>query len=350
MIRIQELTREPILMDGQYYFNHCHASNIIALPNGDLLVGYFGGAKEAAPDCAIWLSKKSEGVWQEPRRIRYDEGFPLWNPVLHLEGNTLYLFYKIGSTVHNWISKFSISEDWGMTWSEGRELVEGETEQRGPVRNKLIVLSNGAWLAGGSTEGERFWDAFADYSEDKGMTWRKNEVPFEHREIDSFEENNIWQGLKEESLWENDLNKVFKWDGVIQPTLWESESGHVHMLLRSTRGKIYRSDSTDYGATWCTAYPISLDNNNSGIDLVKLENGYLALVYNPVSGNWSERSPISISFSKDNGTTWTDPYHFETVKGEFSYPSIRNVGDELHITYTANRKNIIYRRVKLAIS
>ena len=38
-----------------------------------------------------------------------------------------------------------VSEDGGYTWSD-RELVEGDRcGGRGPVKNKLIVLSNGWW-------------------------------------------------------------------------------------------------------------------------------------------------------------------------------------------------------------
>lgn len=62
--------------------------------------------------------------------------------------------------------------------------------------------------------------------------------------------------------------------GVIQPTLWESSPGTVHMLLRSTEGSIYRSDSTDGGVSWCPPYDTGLPNNNSGIDLDRLPNGW----------------------------------------------------------------------------
>src|SRR5699024_2043312 len=96
-----------------------------------------------------------------------------------------------------------------------------------------------------------YWDAFVDISYDKGKTWVKSEtVPIEHYEGDK---------------------------GIIQPTLWESEPSHVHMLLRSSRSSIYRSDSKDGGKTWSPAYATSLPNNNSGIDVVKLEDGTLVL-------------------------------------------------------------------------
>lgn len=64
--------------------------------------------------------------------------------------------------------------------------------------------------------------------------------------------------------------------GIIQPTLWEFSSGNIH-LARSTAGRIYRSDSQDNGQTWSPAYPTPLLNNNSGIDLVRLDNSSLIL-------------------------------------------------------------------------
>jgi len=93
-------------------------------------------------------------------------------------------------------------------------------------------------------------------------------------------------------------DQSFKGKGVIQPTLWESEPGKVHMLLRSTESKIYRSDSSDGGKTWCTAYPTELPNNNSGIDLTRLQNGNLVLAYNPVEKDWGARTPLGETLYK----------------------------------------------------
>lgn len=342
--------KEILLEEGHRYFKNCHASTIVKLPNGDLLVAYFAGMKEGSGDTAIWVSRKTAGKWQTPVRTISKEGTAHWNPVLHQEENKLWLFYKVGATVHTWKTRVAVSEDDGQTWIKDKELVDGDPLPRGPVKNKLLSLSNGHWLAPGSTEDEIFWDAFVDDSANKGLTWEKYDVPFEHKAINNLNDAVIWEGLQNEALWENDLNKVFKWDGIIQPTLWESKAGYVHMLLRSTRGTVYRSDSSDYGKSWCPAYPTMLPNNNSGLDVVKLANGYLVLIYNPISGNWSERSPISISFSKDNGNLWTDPYHFEIEKGEFSYPAIISCQDEIHVTYTWNRKNIVYQFINIPAS
>ena len=91
-----------------------------------------------------------------------------------------------------------------------------------------------------------------------------------------------------------------------------------------------------------------LPNNNSGLDLVHIGGGRLVLACNPVAGNWSRRTPISLLGSTDNGETWSRLLDLETGEGEFSYPAIIAAGGKLHVTYTWNRKNIIYCRLSLA--
>ena len=124
--------------------------------------------------------------------------------------------------------------------------------------------------------------------------------------------------------------------------MWESEKGKIHALMRSTRGRIYRSDSTDYGKTWCEAYPTQLPNNCCGIDAVRMENGTLAVVYNPIPYNWGKRSPLSVSLSEDNGKTFSEPFHLEMEPGEYSYPSVTAQGNMLNIFYTENRRTFVH--------
>lgn len=348
MVKTIGIQKELLIKENHNYFQNCHASTIVKLQNNDLLVAFFAGSKEGTGDTAIWLSRKTNNEWQEPKRTIYETGLPHWNPSLYYQNKKIWLFYKVGYNVHSWTTRFVTSDDDGVTWSKPCELPSDGPFPRGPVKNKIISLSNGAWLAPSSIEESRNWDAYCDCTFDLGITWERSLiVPFLHQSGLTLERTNIWEGLKQESLWENDLAKISGWDGIIQPTLWESKPGHVHMLCRSTRGFIYRSDSNDFGKTWCEAYPISLPNNNSGIDVVKMKNGTLALVCNPVSGNWAERSPITIFFSKDNGITWEDHYHLEAGSGEFSYPAIIADGVELLITYTMNRKNIAYCHLTL---
>lgn len=325
-----KIINKEFIFEQEKFFPQCHASTLAILENGDIVASWFGGTHEKHPDVAIWLSRRQNGKWSDPVKIADKEDIPCWNPVLfNSPQGKLFLFYKVGKTIPKWKTMVMTSDDGGFTWSEPKELVEGDIGGRGPVRCKPIVLSNGAWLAPASIETWKSWDAFVDMSMDNGETWIKSEfIPIDHKKL--------------------------KGKGIIQPTLWESEPGKVHMLLRSTEGFIYRSDSNDFGVTWSPAYPTELPNNNSGIDLIKMDNGILVLVYNPVSGNWAERTPIVCSISKDNGHTWEqklilDKNHNPKSRedGEFSYPAIIGKGDNVYISYTWRRKSIAFYELKL---
>ena len=124
------------------------------------------------------------------------------------------------------------------------------------------------------------------------------------------------------------------------------KGNYVHALMRSTAGKIFRSDSSDRGKTWCDAYPIDLPNNNSGVDVV-MHDDILFLIYNPVSDNWGVRTPLSINYSFDEGHTWLqEPVHIEDQShGSFSYPAMISTPNGLAITYTWNRKNIVFKEL-----
>ncbi len=340
--------RELLLPTDHARFSQCHASTIVLLPDADILVAFLAGTREGEGDTAIWIARRSHGRWGDPQRLMAEPGVPHWNPVLHAEGNDVWLFYKTGATVHDWITRWAASSDGGHSWSKSSLLVPGDASPRGPVKNKLVVMSNGEWLAPASVETETTWDAFVDVSRDRGEHWQRCDIPLVHVQPGARREDAMWDGLASHALWESDVDTVFAWDGVIQPTLWESVPGTIHALMRSTRGHVFRSDSFDYGRTWCPAYSTPLPNNNSGIDAVRTDDGRVALVHNPVEGNWGRRHPLTLTVSRDNGEKWEHLLDLETEAGEFSYPAVIGQGDCLHVTWTWNRRTIAYRCVPLA--
>jgi predicted neuraminidase len=316
-----EIIRKGHVFEPGKHFPQCHASTVLLLGE-DVVCAWFGGTRESHPDVAIWASRMSGGTWGDPVKIADEEGVPCWNPVLMADGRRVLLFFKAGPNPRTWRTLRSVSADEGRTWSHPAELVPGDVGGRGPVKNKAIVLSDGTWLAPASLETETRWDAFTDRSRDHGETWSRSAmVPVDHGSL--------------------------RGKGIIQPTLWESSPGTVHMLLRSTEGSIYRSDSVDSGETWCPAYATGLPNNNSGIDLVRMADGRLVLVFNPVGSNWGMRTPIVCSVSADNGKTWGESFtldHEENPKdrsdGEFSYPAIVSRDGRVLIAYTWRRRTV----------
>ncbi len=322
-----KVNKHEHIFESEKYFQQCHASTIEILSCGTAVAAWFGGDSEKAPNCGIWVARRLDNQWTEPKRITNDDGIPRWNPVLFDNDGTLTLYYKVGKEISTWQTMVCKSVDKGETWSDAVELIPWDIGGRGPVRNKCIKLQNGTILAPSSIE-KGDWDCFVDISEDDGKSWNNSElVPFNH---------------------ENAID-----DGIIQPTLWQDDKGVVHMYTRSSESCIMKSESHDNGKTWAEALPTPLPNNNSGIDLVKLADGRLVLVYNPIAGNWAARSNIAFSLSEDNGKTWSTPQTLDCVlsevhkeSAEFSYPAIVARGNKVFITYTWKRRTIAYWEIE----
>jgi predicted neuraminidase len=86
----------------------------------------------------------------------------------------------------------------------------------------------------------------------------------------------------------------------------------------------------------------ALPNNNSGIDVVRLDDGNLVLAHNPVGDNSGQRTPLRLSLSRDNGRTWPHSLDLETDEGEYSCPAVIATPRGIALTYTWKRKRIAY--------
>lgn len=320
-----DIKREFVIDDTNSPTRSSHASTVIVMNNGEIGVAWFGGKDEGFDDVDIWFSSKGKKGWRKAVRISAADNIPHWNPVLfQKDDGSLILFFKVGKKIPDWQTYYSVSNDYGKSWSAPAELVKGDVSGgRGPVKNKAIQLQNGRILAPSSCEQNKDWRCFVDISDDNGISWEKTDFIERPKRY----------------------NKIV---GMIQPTLWESSPDNVHMLVRTNSHYIFRSDSSDGGKTWCPAYKTGLFNNNSGIDVVRTDDGKLFLISNPVKENWGERTPLTVICSEDNGHTWGLGAVIESMPGEYSYPAIVAKGNELYITYTWNRKRICFAKVTVS--
>lgn len=316
-------------------FAECHASTVVQTGKGRLLCAWFGGTREKDPDVGVWLSRFDGGTWSEPERAAKVKQVAHWNPVLFRDADGMtHLFFKVGVDEPHWSTYWTHSSDGGIQWSRPSELVPGDVGGRGPVKNKPIILADGSWLAPASLEvmkGRReIWMAFADRSADGGRTWTRSpdfSVPAVR-------------------------DRRFRGPGAIQPTFWESAPGHIHALMRTGAGVVWRTESQDGGATWSPVVATGLPNNNSGIDALGLEDGRVLLVYNPVGKNWGPRTPLDLAVSTDNGTSWKTIAHIEDdpdLDSEYSYPAIVRTDDGVAICYTWKRERIRCWQIPMSV-
>ena len=130
--------------------------------------------------------------------------------------------------------------------------------------------------------------------------------------------------------------------GVIQPTLWEYAPGRVKMLMRSTQrvGCVCASTSDDYGRTWSPVERTSIPNPNSGLDAVRLRDGRIVLVCNPVRDG---RTPLRAWCRMTTASPGRDGWTWRPAPGEYSYPSVIQADDgRVHVVATHQRVRIFH--------
>lgn len=295
-------------------FAAARASTIAETPEG-LIVAWFGGPHEGHARVGIWLAREVDGRWSAPVEVtggadRLGRPQPCWNPVLHqAAAGPLLLFYKVGPSPRRWWGMLRTSADGGQTWSAARRLPRGTL---GPIKNKPVVLADGALLCPSSTE-HLGWRIHLERTADLGESWEKL----------------------------GPLNARHEF-GAIQPCILTYPDGRMQLLCRTRQRVIAACWSTDGGRNWGPMQATSLPNPDSGIDAVSLHDGRAVLVYN---ASQNARTPLCLAVSSD-GQSWRHALVLEDTAGEYSYPAVIQASDgSLHLTYTWNRRRIRYVRL-----
>ncbi len=281
-----------------------HCSTIAEAANGDLIVVWYGGSYESADDQALFLSRQKRGSrsWSPPEVLIRDSAQPPGNAVVFPAGSDRLCIVWARMEASRPLRRgggwgqtrllIRTSADNGRTWSKDELFLGGVLEG---LRNVPIRLANGELLLplGRSFAGTK----------DHGQTWEQ-------------------------------LGAVA---GGSQPTVVERADGSLLTLLRKGPN-IMQSESRDRGRNWNPAVATGLKNPDAGIAMTRLRNGHLVLIFNDSE---TDRTPLSVSRSLDDGRTWEPPLALESNPGEYSYPCVIQTADgRIHITYTFRRYTI----------
>lgn len=325
-----------------------HASTVVELKNGDVLVAWFGGSREGAQEVKIYGARLHRGKWSRPVVLASADGVACWNPALfHTKDGRLWLYYKYGTHPSTWKGARKWSGDEGRTWSEVEYLPDGIL---GPIKDKPLVLADGTIVSGSSVENGK-WNVWIERSTDNGKTWTK----FGPITVSASEDVPSAAALaaaqmKQAPPVDGVHTKVYPPSkttvGIIQPSVVWMGGKHLRFFARSrTRAaQIAVADSWDDGKTWTQAHFIGLPNPNSGIDAVRLKDGRIVLAFND---SYNERTPLNLAVSRDGE-------HFRMFRtlddgpGQYSYPAIVQARNgDLMITYSWRRQSIKFVRLPL---
>lgn len=308
-----------------------HASSITALKGDEMLAFWWAGSRESAPDVKVYSSHWNDGKWSSPREVasRSSLGAALGlgvrrvgNPVVWRARNGTINLFVVATGLGGWAASrvvHLVSDDQGNTFEVKRLLPMSPLFNTSVlVRTAPVGLANGGW-------------------------WLPVhfELGIKYPLIMAFDDNG-----EPESL-----TRIGERITTLQPAVVPVSAFEAHALMRdaSDERKIQQAYSRDGGATWEDLPALNLPNHSTSVAALRLAEGGYLLLHNHVTEDGSARNILRLSISKD-ARSWE--YLFDVARGErgeeFSYPSLQQVGDELHVAYTSRRTSIEHHVYRIA--
>jgi predicted neuraminidase len=351
-----------------------HAAFLHLLSDGALVCAWFGGTLEGKSDISIFASVLPQGAaeWGPPQRLSFDAAHSEQNPVFFTAPDgRLWLFHTSqpsGNQDECRIRMAEIRRDADpltLTAAEGRYL---DLPRGCFVRAPVVLRDDGAWLLPifrcVQRPGQK-WNGSHDtaavgVSLDRGATWRLEDL--------------------DQSI------------GCVHMSPVPLGEGRLAAFFRRRQADwVYRTESLDGGRSWSAPAASDVPNNNSSIAAIRLADGRLAMICNPVSAAQSAerraslydelgeddgrpdadpaggcvpvwgvpRAPVALCLSEDGGRTFPVRLLVEDGPGtclsndstdgrnkEMSYPWLLEGPDgTLHLAYTYHRRAIKYVRL-----
>jgi len=260
-----------------------------------------------------------------------------------------------------------LSRDDGKTWSDPRPLFPGTAPVKVSRERAMLRTADGTIVAGFMNLNERHWTwsddlgdapnarlpAYVMRSTDDGQSWQDLQMLHEDwtgaiRDMIQTSDGRIiltamkmqhdpgrhavltYSSADDGKTWKAsnliDLGGAGHHGGVTEPTLVELPDGRIWMLIRTNWGEFWSAYSYDGGQFWRVIQPSGIPASSAPGLLKRLSSGRLILIWNrpypegssewPLSGGdrrWSatpvsnHREELSVSFSDDDGISWSTP-------------------------------------------
>jgi predicted neuraminidase len=305
-----------------------HPASITELHNGDLLLVYYGGSGEYAADSTLYESRlvRGETKWSAPRPVVPRPKLPEGNPVVwQAPDGVVWLFSVLrpGATWSTSRIAWRVSRDGARTWGEPAELT---TEAGTMVRCQPVALAGGDFLL----------PIYCETGHDRERVGPDT--------VSLFLRYNA-----KEKRW-SESSRIRSRLGNLQPAAAVLEGDRLVCYCRRggdygprDDGFLVRSESRDGGRTWDPGRDSAFPNPNAAVDLLRLSNGNLLLVFND---SMSKRTPLTAALSTDGDRSYPHRLNLAEGPGDFAYPyAIQTRDGKVHVIYTSNRRTVINRAV-----
>jgi predicted neuraminidase len=333
---------------------HNHSSSIVELPNGDLLVCWFHGSGErTADDVLIQASRRSEktGQWSPPFTLADTPGFPDTNPTLFIDSHQrLFLLWPV-IVAHQWESalmKYRISTDYMQEsgppkWEHQDNIILIPKNISAKTREVLGADKDAPGKLG---EYARRLIEKADDMYFSRMGWftrtHLQELPSGRILAPMYSDGYSFgiMAISDDGGYTWTASEPIVGYGGIQPSVVRKKDGTLVAYLRDNGPPPKRAQisfSKDDGVSWTGAKDSELLNPGTSIEVIALKNGNWIAVHNDLEeGRWS----LVAAISDDEGKTWKWHRHLDgtpekKIPSQFHYPSVMQAQDgSIHVTYS----------------
>lgn len=304
----------------------CLEGLVIPLEGSKLLATFTtGGTGEPRTENFTAITRSSDGgkTWSEPIPLFQHSTKGVFSTALYKQNGLIRIYLNTYRDDTNFAedmqSYFSDSYDNGLTFTIPRSIpgcINNVHIKQAVWHNERLLLPF-SWR---EIEGKE-WIFPAKESKSKPAYVLGNHVPQKNLPDDSTREECLkeWHRWARENtneyvgvLISDDQGKHYRICGQLggkvkhlcEPTLAVLSDGSMLMYIRSNVEKsIFASHSYDNGESWSELERLDIPTPITKVRLYTRKNGDLLLLHNP---SYTERSPLSLWISYDQGKTWPD--------------------------------------------
>ncbi len=307
-----------------------HASAMASLPGDAMMAFWWAGSRESGPDVKVYGARWSAGKWGPPREIASRDslgaalGFGvrrIGNPVAWTARDGSIHLYVVATGLGGWAASrvvHMVSSDFGHRFDVRRVLPMSPLFNTSVlVRTSPVAHPDGGWWLPAYFELGIKYPIFMAF-DDAGNP--------------------------------RSLARIGSRTTSLQPALVSISADEAHAWMRDSgpERRVQKAVSRDGGASWEDLPALDLPNDSTSVAAQRLTKGGFLLLHNHPAKGGSDRNVLRLSLSQD-AHSWR--HLFDVARGgrgeEFSYPTLQQLGDELHVTYTSRRTAIAHHVYKL---
>ena len=329
-VALSELSRSHIPMPQGV--PSAHASALTALAGDRMLAFWWAGSRESGPDVKVYASRWHNGGWSPPWEVasRASLGKALGfgvrrigNPVAWTDRDGRIHLYVVATGLGGWAASrvaHMISADHGASFDVKRVLPMSPLFNTSVlVRTNPVGTGDGGWWLPVYFEIGIKYPMLMAFDAEGDPTW---------------------------------LGRIGERTTTLQPAIVPVSNTEVRAWMRdaSDEQRVQHVTSRDGGHSWEDQPPLNMANHDTSLAVIRLSSGQFLMLHNPVEAGGSSRSTLRLSISNDSHSWRTVADVARGPAGdEFSYPTMQQVGDELHVTYTHQRQSIAHHRYRISL-